>query len=65
MSGLILGKAGEGKVPLGEGMEALGGLSKGSSPGGWSLRPYPSGEYLLEGMLAAPPRLGDLLPDLC
>lgn len=33
MSGLILEKAGEGKVPLGEGMEALGGLSEGSSLG--------------------------------
>ena len=33
MSGLILEKAREGKVPLGEGMEALGGLSEGSSLG--------------------------------
>ena len=33
MSGLILEKAGEGKVPLGERMEALGGLSEGSSLG--------------------------------
>ena len=30
---MILEKAREGKVPLGEGMEALGGLSEGSSLG--------------------------------
>lgn len=53
MSGLILGKAGEGKVPFGEGMEALGVANKGSSPGGWSLHPHSSRKYMLEGALVA------------
>ena len=61
MSGLILEKAREGKVPLGEGMEAWGVWVKAAPRGIWSLRPYPSGEYLLKGVLATPPRFREWL----